>query len=697
MSLIEMEALGESFGGAILGIFLRSSVLLITCAFFVLLLRWRTAELKHLLCHGALYGLLLLPVLKYTAPPFRHPSATLHKAELALFPDQPTTVTPKNVSSEVTIITAPIRDTRAFPWMLLATALYISLACVLLLRLLLNLFRVDRLLKRTEPIFDSDLRELSHEIWLQSLSQYRPAIRVSNDVLVPMAVGAEQTTILLPASWTLWTHDKLRAVLVHEMAHVRRNDPQTALLASLTVCLFWLNPLVYWLRRQLAALAEEACDHVTLQDLKPEAYAQILVEFARDLGRKGTRLATASPAAVHCSLMKRRIEHIFSISRHKGGSPLMTRLLLLAGFVPALYLAASARFDQEHIASDPDTPAYLSGGSRQQAAEMESQLLQDPENLEMRGALMAFYSNEGNEAAFTRQLLWVINHHPEAQIAGLRIYDPPDTPTAQRDHELAKAAWERALSKYPNSPDVLFHAGMFIERDDPKRALDLFKRAKDLTAADSPVQEQYLHAISIVYASAVITDLKRGDPPTRINEIPMDQNLAGALHTEIENSSDPELLTQVGTRLAESGEYEQGLSLIRRAIDLDPGNPKWKEALDSANAEPVRRQNMRDHITGKAAHPIRIAPDVAKANLITKVQPVYPPLALQARVTGIVEFRVDIGADGKVQSLLLMRGHPLLVNAAKDALLQWVFRPTLLNGNPVPVTTTIEVPFTLPQ
>jgi len=47
--------------------------------------------------------------------------------------------------------------------------------------------------------------------------------------------------------------------------------------------------------------------------------------------------------------------------------------------------------------------------------------------------------------------------------------------------------------------------------------------------------------------------------------------------------------------------------------------------------------------------------------------------------------------------LLLMRGHPLLVNAAKDALLQWVFRPTLLNGNPVPVTTTIEVPFTLPQ
>ncbi|MBV9158665.1 MAG: hypothetical protein JO097_20565, partial [Acidobacteriaceae bacterium] len=155
----------------------------------------------------------------------------------------------------------------------------------------------------------------------------------------------------------------------------------------------------------------------------------------------------------------------------------MTRLLLLAGFVPALYLAASARFDQEHIASDPDTPAYLSGGSRQQAAEMESQLLQDPENLEMRGALMAFYSNEGNEAAFTRQLLWVINHHPEAQIAGLRIYDPPDTPTAQRDHELAKAAWERALSKYPNSPDVLFHAGMFIERDDPKRALDLFKRA----------------------------------------------------------------------------------------------------------------------------------------------------------------------------------------------------------------------------
>jgi len=53
--------------------------------------------------------------------------------------------------------------------------------------------------------------------------------------------------------------------------------------------------------------------------------------------------------------------------------------------------------------------------------------------------------------------------------------------------------------------------------------------------------------------------------------------------------------------------------------------------------------------------------------------------------------------DGKVQSLRLVRGHPLLVNAAKDAVLQWVYRPTLLNGKPVSITTTVDVPFTVPQ
>ena len=81
--------------------------------------------------------------------------------------------------------------------------------------------------------------------------------------------------------------------------------------------------------------------------------------------------------------------------------------------------------------------------------------------------------------------------------------------------------------------------------------------------------------------------------------------------------------------------------------------------------------------------------------MIKKVQPQYPPLAKSARVQGTVEFTAVISKEGKIENLKLVRGHPLLVNAAKEAVLQWRYKPTMLNGEPVEVVTDIIVNFTL--
>jgi beta-lactamase regulating signal transducer with metallopeptidase domain len=681
MNTLDAQALSQSFGPMLLGILLRSSALVIVGSVIILFLRSRTAELRHFVCHGMLCGLLLLPVIECVAPPIRHPSVTLTRAELAMFPDQLTSVSTARKSLHATTRVRHARP-RPFQWILLATALYIFITWTLLLRLLVNLLHLNRLVNRSEPILDSDLRELGHEIWLHSLSQYRPQIRVSKDIRVPMAIGIEQVTILLPAHWTLWSREKLRAALIHEMAHVRRGDPQTACLASFTVCLFWLNPLVYWLRRQLVALAEEACDEAALLDFVPEEYARILIEFASEVGPKGRRLAAASTVAVHRSLIKTRLEHIFSVGRQVQGSQPLLRALLIAIFVPALYLAASARFDQQQTAIGTDQATTISIATQQQADQLESQLLRDPENLNIRGVLMAFYVNQGNESAFTPHLLWVINHHPEAPIAAMKIYSRRDSPShslpdsvaahtsANSDYELISKAWDNAVNEHPNSADVIFHAGLFIERNDPRSALDLFTRAAAVTPADSQAQAGYLHAIAVIYAAAVVIDRKASNPSIRIDNIAMDQNLASTLRTEVEISNDPALLCQVGITLVQFGQDEEGLLRIQRAIDLDPANPKWKEALDSAKAEPVRRQNLHEFISRQLGRGVRIGAEVAEANLITKVEPKYPPLALQARISGMVEFTVDIGADGKIQSLQLVGGHPLLVDAAKNAVLQ---------------------------
>jgi protein TonB len=99
----------------------------------------------------------------------------------------------------------------------------------------------------------------------------------------------------------------------------------------------------------------------------------------------------------------------------------------------------------------------------------------------------------------------------------------------------------------------------------------------------------------------------------------------------------------------------------------------------------------------KEVQRIRVGGNVQQANLIRKVTPVYPPLAKQARIQGTVKFTAVISRDGTIQNLQLVSGHPLLVPAAQEAVKQWVYRPTLLNGEPVEVITQIDVNFTLSQ
>jgi protein TonB len=94
---------------------------------------------------------------------------------------------------------------------------------------------------------------------------------------------------------------------------------------------------------------------------------------------------------------------------------------------------------------------------------------------------------------------------------------------------------------------------------------------------------------------------------------------------------------------------------------------------------------------------IRVGGNVQQARLVRQPKPVYPPLARQARIQGTVRFNAIIGRDGTIQNLTLVTGHPLLVPSAQDAVKQWVYQPTLLNGEPVEVITIIDVNFTLQQ
>jgi len=94
-------------------------------------------------------------------------------------------------------------------------------------------------------------------------------------------------------------------------------------------------------------------------------------------------------------------------------------------------------------------------------------------------------------------------------------------------------------------------------------------------------------------------------------------------------------------------------------------------------------------------HAVRVSSGVAQGLLIHQVRPEYPALARSARIQGSVVLQATIGKDGAIQNLHLLSGHPLLTQAAMEAVRQWRYRPYLLNNEPVEVDTTIQVNFTL--
>jgi len=113
--------------------------------------------------------------------------------------------------------------------------------------------------------------------------------------------------------------------------------------------------------------------------------------------------------------------------------------------------------------------------------------------------------------------------------------------------------------------------------------------------------------------------------------------------------------------------------------------------------EPPSKKTAAAEKPPEKTEPMRVGGDVQMAKLIRQVKPEYPALARIARIYGVVHLVGVIGKDDTIQNLQVISGHPLLARAALDAVRGWIYKPTLLNGQPVEVTAPIDVNFTLSQ
>jgi TonB family protein len=316
----------------------------------------------------------------------------------------------------------------------------------------------------------------------------------------------------------------------------------------------------------------------------------------------------------------------------------------------------------------------------------------------MNRGVAAFKSGDPQSAAdsFTRAL----ELDPDLTAAELYLGATyASMATAQNTEMSTKAiqSFERVLEKQPENQEAASRlASVYLSVGDLGKARGLYIQ---LTKA-SPLNATAFYSLGAV--DWTLSNNKQFPLPAEDRKLAIDeglQNVAVAL--------------ALNPQYADAMVYRNLLLREKAEITSDPAErARLISEADSwfSKAIAARAENLANGVAagvgiGAAPPPQppapppapaqRIGSQVAQANLVRRVAPVYPPLARAAQVQGVVLLETSIDKTGRVADVSVLSGHPLLNDAAVQAVQQWTYQPVLLNGQPVDVVTTVTVNFVL--
>jgi len=649
--------------GHLANVSLRALLVALAAAILVLALRMRGAATRHAVWTVVTAGMLLTAVLSPLLPAI--PLRVLPGIAPQSSPDP----APAGIGWTAPVVNRPTSTSRqlhlAWTRRDYAAALYLAGLFFCAARLAFSYLFTRRLAKASRPIALAD--DVCESTWIS----------------VPMTAGLFRPRIFLPADWREWEAAKLDAVLAHERSHVHRADWAVGVLTAVNRCIFWFHPLAWWLERQVARLAEEACDDAALLLVgEREDYAKALLEMAAAVRSGQGRLIWEAMAMAKASEVNHRIERILDETRQIPQGLTRRRWAVLLGVsLPILYAAGVLQLTRVE-AQQPESSqtrvftfngkTVLVNTSRNneptaaQAAELEQRVQANPEDLAARGKLLDYYRWNDQRQKFLDQVLWLIRIHPESQLlaSGATEFRPWNGSGLTAEYRSAAAAWREEVPRHLNEARVLGNAAHFFSATDPVEAERLYQQTRLL----EPQNREWLSSLSRLYSEAI----------TSANRTGGNAQFAADATLRLENSTDVALLSSVGRALSRY-EVGPGQSRADALAKVSPGlTPIWE---------------LGDRLMARAQQlgaPRRI-PDANAEPAIHQVAPVYPPLALQARIQGVVTLEATVGQNGAVRDLKTVSGHPLLVPAAMEAVRQWTF-----GAQDFGKTVEVDVPFQLP-
>jgi protein TonB len=159
----------------------------------------------------------------------------------------------------------------------------------------------------------------------------------------------------------------------------------------------------------------------------------------------------------------------------------------------------------------------------------------------------------------------------------------------------------------------------------------------------------------------------------------------------------PERVAQIIDEPVEAGAVSAQQGVPGGLLEPGAGSSVLSSIIQAANTPAPPPKPEAEPLKTKPEAPRRIVlpSQLEPGMVLEKAQPVYPPMAIQMRLQGVVMLRTIVGVDGRIRELVVESGHPILVPAAVAAVRQWRYRPTVLNGKAVEVVAPVAVHFTL--
>ncbi|UCC74053.1 MAG: M56 family metallopeptidase [Gemmatimonadota bacterium] len=370
---------GDLFNAIVLDAAVKGTVVLILAGAVSLAFRWAPASFRHLVWSLALGAVLLLPALTPLLPRWSVrglPSFSAERPEVV--ESGPVSVARESRSVAATVAplprergaerAAPIaradrrlagtagpvagerlsvselaegRTRAGLPWGTVLPLVWLTGALVVLAGIALGVARTRQLAGRARPLTSSRLKNVAAQLAAELGLSRRVVVLQCRGSCMPMTWGLVWPRLLVPAEAEDWSDDLLRAVILHELAHVRRFDYVTQQLARLACAIHWFNPLVWMAARRLRIEREMACDDEVLQaGSRASDYAGHLLDVALSLRRRPLLAAVAMARASHLS---DRVRAVLDARRARGSlTPGVATSTTLAAALVVLTVAAAS-------------------------------------------------------------------------------------------------------------------------------------------------------------------------------------------------------------------------------------------------------------------------------------------------------------------------------------------------------------------